>query len=181
MQLPLGCSSPQTRPWFILGTCLAMPRRTRAGAVSIPRLAAWLSLRGTRPGFSRCPHLEARFAGYCASRKPERVPHTVSVRRCLAALRSGGAEPRGFPKNRPCRIGNVEAAMSDKRAERRHHLDRMKAKARRIFLRFNRDDARRPEKLANHLAFCSRLCCSNPRKHFGQPTLQEKRAAFSCS
>lgn len=32
------------------------------------------------------------------------------------------------------------------------------------------------KKRATHPQSCSRYCCGNPRKWFGEPTLQEKRA-----
>ena len=56
-----------------------------------------------------------------------------------------------------------------KREERRHHLDRMKAKARRIardswnYSEYN-DDPKRAEKWANTLCLCSCGMCGNPRK-----------------
>lgn len=56
------------------------------------------------------------------------------------------------------------------RSQRRHHLERMKAKARKA----------RPwdEKArdANHLAACSCELCGNPRRWYGQVTVQELRA-----
>jgi hypothetical protein len=62
-----------------------------------------------------------------------------------------------------------------KRAERRHHSKRMKEKAR----RFARQDGYRdPENMArlhNHLASCSCYACGNPRKHWNEPTIQERR------
>jgi hypothetical protein len=59
-------------------------------------------------------------------------------------------------------------------AERRHHLDRMKAKAVRVYGR-RRQDTKSCEKLANHLAQCSGPCCGNPRRWFGELTMQERR------
>lgn len=55
-------------------------------------------------------------------------------------------------------------------ARRRADLARMKAKARRIF---PHDPKARH---ANHLRDCSCVICGNPRKYFGERTLQEQRA-----
>lgn len=77
------------------------------------------------------------------------------------------------------------------RAQRRHHKDRMKAKARRVACfswgyspRYGMSAAdavayqKKSEKWADHLALCSRPgCCGNPRPlGNGNRTLQEKRA-----
>lgn len=64
------------------------------------------------------------------------------------------------------------------RSRRRADLERMKAKAHRLFRRFNPEGQH--HKLANHLAHCSKFCCANPRRAFGKITLQERRA-FLCS
>ena len=59
-----------------------------------------------------------------------------------------------------------------KRALRRIALARMKRKARRIY---PWDET---AKYANHLHPCScSMGCGNPRRHFGGPTIQERRAA----
>lgn len=55
-------------------------------------------------------------------------------------------------------------------AQRRADKRRMKAKARRIY---PQDTA---GKMADHLAFCSRWCCGNPRKHYGELRMYERRA-----
>jgi hypothetical protein len=61
-----------------------------------------------------------------------------------------------------------------KRAQRRHHLIRMKAKARRVFACYrNEMDLKHFERLANHLAHCRKPCCNRPRRYEGV-TLQEK-------
>lgn len=78
-----------------------------------------------------------------------------------------------------------------KRAERRHHLERMKQKARRIYRRWGlrsywigrrskedreaelEDEARRAERVANHIKNCSCYMCGNPRKWHGELTIQE--------
>jgi hypothetical protein len=56
-----------------------------------------------------------------------------------------------------------------KARRRRQDLLRMKNKARRIYPHDGQ------AALANHLAVCSGPCCGNPRRHFGEPTIQEKR------
>lgn len=65
------------------------------------------------------------------------------------------------------------------RATRRHHYERMKAKAiRRERMRhMPRLDPRRIGLLANTPHPCSCYACGNPRRHFGEVTIQEKRAA----
>ena len=63
-----------------------------------------------------------------------------------------------------------------KRARRRRDLQRMKARARRFH-----PDAPRSHVLVNHLAFCSRICCANPRNVFREITIAERKVdeAFS--
>lgn len=56
------------------------------------------------------------------------------------------------------------------RADRRHHDERMKMKARRLYPHDKK------AKLSDHLAQCSCHMCGNPRKYFGEPTMQERRA-----
>lgn len=67
--------------------------------------------------------------------------------------------------------------MEKKRARRRRDLLRMKAKAVRIYGRFDYSgfDKQRHAKLANHMAHCSKCCCGNPRMWFGEPTMQERK------
>jgi hypothetical protein len=55
------------------------------------------------------------------------------------------------------------------RADRRHHDARMKKKARRVY------PGDTNGKLSDHLASCSCYMCGNPRKYFGEPTMQERR------
>lgn len=67
------------------------------------------------------------------------------------------------------------------RDRRRHDLARMKAKARRFKqetgIRFHDGtDLRLAEKMANHLADCSCYMCGNPRRYWGEVTIQERRA-----
>lgn len=60
------------------------------------------------------------------------------------------------------------------RAQRRHHAERMKARAKRIY---PHDPC---AKNADHLAKCSCCMCGNPRRHFSGKdglTVQERRAA----
>jgi hypothetical protein len=59
-----------------------------------------------------------------------------------------------------------------KRALRRHHLARMKAKAARIGKWY--DIPNGWLHLHDHLAVCARFCCANPRR-FGDLTMQERR------
>lgn len=58
-----------------------------------------------------------------------------------------------------------------KRALRRHHLNRMKAKARSVL-----PDTPNAERFANHLKRCSCHMCGNPRKIWKTKTLQETKA-----
>lgn len=60
------------------------------------------------------------------------------------------------------------------KAIRRHHLQRMKQKARRVGN--ERGLPGNYDKLYNHLAHCSGPCCGNPRRWFGEKTMQERRA-----
>lgn len=58
-----------------------------------------------------------------------------------------------------------------KRALRRHHLARMKARAIRVYYFHSPEQA---IKYANHLQVCSCYGCGNQRRHSG-PSLQELR------
>ncbi|PWC73436.1 hypothetical protein TSH58_04505 [Azospirillum sp. TSH58] len=58
-----------------------------------------------------------------------------------------------------------------KRARRRHDRARMVAKAARL-----RPWAAFPQKGADNLASCSCWMCGNPRRHWLEPTMQERRA-----
>lgn len=65
-----------------------------------------------------------------------------------------------------------------KRALRRAHLRRMKAKAEQIFVPYGKSAAH-ARQLANHLKICSCAMCGNPRRYAkGEErlTIQEKRA-----
>ena len=66
--------------------------------------------------------------------------------------------------------------MIEKRAVRRADLARMKAKAHRIFGKYNPEGSH--GKLANHLAHCAGFCCANPRRFYGKRTLKETQ--FLC-
>ena len=69
-----------------------------------------------------------------------------------------------------------------KRAERRHHLRRMKAKAERLYGNWFEDDLERTHKWANHLCLCSKRCCGNERhwarNHKDQVTRQELKSEW---
>jgi len=65
--------------------------------------------------------------------------------------------------------------MEKKRERRRRDLHRMKATAARIGQEHGMPGNWR--KLYNHLAVCSSYCCGNPRKWFGEFTMQERRFA----
>lgn len=60
-----------------------------------------------------------------------------------------------------------------KRAERRHHAERLRAK-RKNYLGGNNDD-KRLGKLVHTATACSCYMCGNPRRHFNERTIQEKR------
>ena len=55
-------------------------------------------------------------------------------------------------------------------AQRRADKARMKAKARRIY------PHDKQAKLADHLAVCSCHMCGNPRKHYGELSMYERRS-----
>ncbi|HET8636926.1 MAG TPA: hypothetical protein VFL96_08750 [Acidobacteriaceae bacterium] len=67
--------------------------------------------------------------------------------------------------------------MEEKRARRRRDLLRMKAKAIRVYGRWDIPgfDPKRHAKLANHMAHCSGSCCGNPRRKWKELTMQERR------
>ena len=56
------------------------------------------------------------------------------------------------------------------RSRRRADLARMKAKARRLYPHDQQAT------LAEHLASCSCPACGNPRRHWGEITMAERRA-----
>lgn len=64
-----------------------------------------------------------------------------------------------------------EPPRSKGRARRRQDLLRMKAKARRIYPHDKKAS------LANHLAFCSCLCCGNERAWTGKQSFTQSRRA----
>lgn len=64
--------------------------------------------------------------------------------------------------------------MEAKRARRIRDKLRMKAKAIRVYA--NRGSPNPANiKLADHIVTCSGPCCGNPRRWFGEPTMQERR------
>lgn len=59
---------------------------------------------------------------------------------------------------------------------RRHHANRIKSKVRRFMSRRGiANDARLIGISVGARAGCSKSCCGNPRRHFSQRTLQERR------
>jgi len=60
---------------------------------------------------------------------------------------------------------------TSRRALRRRHFARMKARARRVYRHMDQ-----PERIANHLAFCSCAMCGNPRR-MGEVPIAERRLA----
>lgn len=65
----------------------------------------------------------------------------------------------------------------EKKRERRiRDKQRMKAKAKTVArISWNYADPARAVKHADYLAVCSCTQCGNPRRHFGERTLQERR------
>lgn len=66
-------------------------------------------------------------------------------------------------------------AKNMKRARRRQDLSRMKRRARWVY------PHDREAKCANHLQTCSLACCGNPRKHFNEKPIQERRADIAAA
>lgn len=64
--------------------------------------------------------------------------------------------------------------MEEKRQRRIRDKQRMKAKAVRVFAERGFHNPRNA-RLADNLAFCQRICCGNPRRWFGELTMQERR------
>ena len=62
-----------------------------------------------------------------------------------------------------------------KRAVRRHHRARLKAKRASYYGGHARGYARLLNIYANTIPTCSCWMCGNPRRHFGEKTLAEKR------
>lgn len=68
-----------------------------------------------------------------------------------------------------------------KRSQRRRDNLRMKHRAQHIYgndgILYERPNGvEEPEKWADHLKMCSCIMCGNPRRQFGQRTMQERRA-----
>lgn len=64
-----------------------------------------------------------------------------------------------------------------KRALRRHHANRMMRKVSNYYAAWCRDDREQFARYHyNHAALCSCEGCGNPRKHFGEKTMQERKA-----
>ena len=67
-----------------------------------------------------------------------------------------------------------------KRARRRHDMERMKARARRLFLTALRGrDLDHAHRVADNITVCSCWMCGNPRRHLRERTMQERR--FDCA
>lgn len=66
-----------------------------------------------------------------------------------------------------------------KRAERRHHLKRMKAKARRIAA--VNGWPRIAERFYDVRTPCSCWMCGNPRRYLGEVTMQERKFIVAAS
>lgn len=71
------------------------------------------------------------------------------------------------------------------RATRRAQKSRNKARVRRLLVTTWHSAASDPEwvarttaRMANHGKLCSCYMCGNPRRHFGDVTMQERRAAL---
>jgi hypothetical protein len=63
-------------------------------------------------------------------------------------------------------------------AYRRHHRERIKAKRIRQFRKYGKELVEDPKSLGKLIRTpkpCSCAMCGNPRKHFGEKTLQEKK------
>jgi hypothetical protein len=63
------------------------------------------------------------------------------------------------------------------RAFRRHHEYRIKQRVRRYYGGYAADLPRHLGRIAHARQLCSCAMCGNPRRYFGEPTLQERRAA----
>ena len=61
-------------------------------------------------------------------------------------------------------------------ALRRHHEGRVKRRVGDYYGGYARSDARATGKLAQTRQLCSCWMCGNPRRYFGETTLQERRA-----
>lgn len=67
-------------------------------------------------------------------------------------------------------------------AERRHHEQRMKERYRRkerLHPYWRSDEPAAAGKYANHGCNCSCHMCGNPRRHFGERTIQEIRQGWT--
>lgn len=62
------------------------------------------------------------------------------------------------------------------RGIRRHHEQRIKSRVRRYYGGLAVDDPRYIGKIAHARRLCSCWLCGNPRRHWGQATIQELRA-----
>jgi hypothetical protein len=62
------------------------------------------------------------------------------------------------------------------RAERRHHEARIKRRVRSYYYGRAADDPRRLGRVAHARRLCSCALCGNPRRYFGEITVQERVA-----
>ncbi len=62
-----------------------------------------------------------------------------------------------------------------KKSERRHHIERLKKKREKYLCIGGKTDKRKIGMIVDTPCICSCTMCGNPRKHFGEKTIQEKR------
>ena len=62
------------------------------------------------------------------------------------------------------------------RAVRRHHEHRIKLRVRSYYGGYARHIPRSLGHIAHARQLCSCVVCGNPRRYFGEPTMQERRA-----
>jgi len=65
------------------------------------------------------------------------------------------------------------------RAERRHHELRVKKRVCNYYGGYARDNPRHIGKIAHARRLCSCNLCGNPRRYFGERTLQERRSGIA--
>jgi len=65
------------------------------------------------------------------------------------------------------------------RAERRHHELRVKKRVGNYYGGYARDNPRHIGKIAHARRLCSCNLCGNPRRYFGERTLQERRSGIA--
>jgi hypothetical protein len=65
------------------------------------------------------------------------------------------------------------------RAERRHHEFHVKQRVRSYYGGYAKDDPRHIGKIAHARRLCSCNLCGNPRRYFGEETMQERRSGIA--